>query len=78
MDISYFVKSGQLFLKICIYALHTVAVISISTNIPTAIAIHTVYSQHSVRPKVLFLALPHKGRLPQTLLPILRIPDKNS
>ena len=48
VDISYFVKSGQLFMIICIYALHTVAVISISTNIPSAFAGQTVYSQCAI------------------------------
>ena len=48
VDISNFVKSGQLFIKICIYALHTVAVINISINIPSVFAGHTVYSHGAI------------------------------
>ena len=47
VDISYFVKSGQLFMKMCIYALHGSAAKSISTNINGAFAGHTVYSKRS-------------------------------
>ena len=45
VDISYFVKTGQLFMKMFIYALHGVAAKSISTNINGAFAGQMVYSK---------------------------------
>ena len=45
VDISYFVKSGQLFIIMFIYADQEVARKSIFTNINLAIAGHKVYSK---------------------------------